>query len=98
MSQETINFCIQNGILLDKQILQLVKDIDEDQILMNILERMVYHYKQKIITKSLFSKDLLLIKKLLKEYQGPNKKIAEKFFEALGLETSNIEDELDINN
>ncbi|MFZ5955113.1 MAG: metallophosphoesterase [Nanoarchaeota archaeon] len=86
MEKTILKICMQKGFLLDKEMLCLFSKLDEDNItkLIEILSNL--QIKEKIITKTLFSKHVQKIKTLA----GTNTIIENIFFE-LGYSRIEIE-------
>src|SRR3989344_5886784 len=85
MNQEMLQFCNQKGILLDKYIMGFLEEIEDTSISKNLLERIVFQYKQKIITKSFFINNPKRVIEILSNYKGNDGSIIENFFKNLGI-------------
>ena len=94
MNQEMLQFCNQKGILLDKSIIKLLEEIEDVNISKNLLERIVFQYKQKIITKSFFINNQRRIMEILSNYKGGDREIIENFFINLGINLKIIKGEI----
>src|SRR3989344_3571842 len=86
MKQEMLDFCRQRGILIDRSILELLGDLQDLEIAKNLIERIEYQYKQKIITKAFFYNNLNKVSEILMNYSGEDKRAIEDFLEKLGLD------------
>ncbi len=86
-----LDFCMQKGILLDKNVLNSLEEIEDESIAKNFVERIEYQYKPKIITSSFFKNNSEIVVELLSNYKGENKKRLEYFFEKLGLDLKNFD-------
>ena len=93
MGKEILNFCIDKGILLDRTILNVLEKFEDSALAKNLLERIEYQYKQKIITKSFFENNLDKVYEILLNYGGQSQQTIKLFFESLGLELKDIEHE-----
>src|SRR3989344_2970516 len=91
MQQEVLNFCMYKGILLDKDILNVLENLRDIEVAKNFIEKIDFQYKQKIITKSFFQKNSDKVSDILLSYKGDNRKLIEEFFLSLGLNISNSE-------
>ncbi|MEK6873312.1 MAG: metallophosphoesterase [Nanoarchaeota archaeon] len=92
MQQEVLNFCMYKGILLDKEILEVLEKLQDIEIAKNFIEKIDFQYKQKIITKSFFTKNSDKVYEILLSYKGDNRKLIEEFFLSLGLKIDNVEE------
>jgi len=81
-----LDFCRQRGILIDRSILELLGDLQDLEIAKNLIERIEYQYKQKIITKAFFYNNLNKVSEILMNYSGEDKRAIEDFLEKLGLD------------
>jgi len=78
MKQEILKFCIERGILLDKETSNLLENFDEETM-KNLIEK-IAGLKEKLITKSFFNKNAEKISELIED-----KKVVEKLRINLGL-------------
>lgn len=85
MNTDILQFCMQRGVLIDKQISKVFEDVSDNSVIKNLIERVEFQYNQKIITKSFFENNLDKVYDLLKGYNSDNKKVLEDFFIKLGL-------------
>ncbi len=85
MKKEMLDFCRQKGILIDRNILELLGDLEDLEIAKNLIERIEYQYKQKIITKAFFYNNLGKVSEILRNYSGDERRVIEDFLEKLGL-------------
>jgi len=86
MKQEMLNFCMHKGILLDKEVLKVIDNLNDLDVAKNLIERVEFQYKQKVITKSFFLNNLDKVYEILSSYNTVNRRFVENFFESLGLE------------
>ena len=56
-SKEILKFCLEQGLLVDKDVLGLFSDSNDLASVKLIIERIKNQTQQKIITKELFSKN-----------------------------------------
>ncbi|MFA5020258.1 MAG: metallophosphoesterase [Candidatus Pacearchaeota archaeon] len=85
MGKELLDFCVEKGILIDKKILTLLEDLNNNEIAKNFIERLIYQYKQKVITSSFFENNIYKVYELILNYKGANRKLIESFFINLGI-------------
>jgi DNA polymerase II small subunit len=78
MKEDILKFCIEKGVLLDKETLNSLSGFDEDEA-RELIEKLS-NLKEKIITKSFFNKNAEKISELIK-----NNKIIEKLKINFGL-------------
>ncbi|MBI2044032.1 metallophosphoesterase, partial [Candidatus Pacearchaeota archaeon] len=67
MQEEILNFCIEKGVLIDKEILNIFQDTNDAESIKLIIEKIKTYSNQRMITKSMFE----------------NKEMAGKFFSGL---------------
>ncbi|PIN94856.1 DNA polymerase II [Candidatus Pacearchaeota archaeon CG10_big_fil_rev_8_21_14_0_10_31_9] len=91
MQQEVLNFCMYKGILLDKEILDVLGNLRDIEVAKHFIEKIDFQYKQKIITKSFFIKNSDKVCDILLSYKGDSRKLIKEFFLSLGLDLSDIE-------
>jgi DNA polymerase II small subunit len=85
MNQEILQFCLKKGILIDKQISNLLDESINISAIKNLIERVDFQYNQKIISKSFFDNNPDKVYELLSNYNGDNRKFLETFFLNLGI-------------
>lgn len=78
MNHNIVRFCLEKGILLDKETCGLLSDFDEETV-KEIIEK-ISSLKEKLITKSFFSKNAEKISELIQD-----KKVIEKLKINFGL-------------
>ena len=84
-SNEILEFCIQKGLLLDKEILNLfseTKDIDSVKL---IIEKIKSHTRERIITRDVFDQNNEQVCKVFSALPEENQKVLEKLKIKLGL-------------
>jgi len=91
MEKDILNFCIEKGILLDKQVLEVIGNVDDIEIIKNLIDRIKFKYNQKIITKAFFLNNLERVQDILSNYSKEHRKIIEGFFIELGVEVGYVE-------
>ena len=83
--KEILKFCIQNGLLVDEDVLKLfsgIKDIESTKI---IIQKMKEHIQQNVITKDIFEKNKEKVSEFLLELPKENQEKLEKLKIRLGL-------------
>ena len=53
--KEILKFCLEKGILLDKEVLSLFKELEDVNSVKTVLEKVKTQTQQRIITKKVFS-------------------------------------------
>jgi DNA polymerase II small subunit len=84
-SKEILKFCIDKGILLDKEILSLFSETSDLDSVKLIIEKIRNHTHQKIITKEVFNKDKEGVNQIFLNLPQENQKRLEKLKIKLGL-------------
>ena len=85
MKKKILDFCVKRGLLLDKEVLNLVEKIGDISLAENLLKKIEEECEERIITKSFFVKNIMKIKSIFEDYDIGEKKSIEKFFINLGL-------------
>lgn len=73
---------MENGFLLDKEMLSLLRELDEESAIQLVEVLKGLKIEEKVITKSVFSKNVEKIRKVL--VGGKTKKVIENFFVSIG--------------
>jgi len=55
--QQILKFCLERGLLVDKDVLSLFSESQDFESVKMVIEKIKSHTQQKIITKELFSKN-----------------------------------------
>lgn len=84
-NQEILNFCLEKGFLLDKDILNLFSETNDAESVKVILEKIRVHTNQKIITRNVFLKNQETVNKFFHDLPIENQKKLEKLKINLGL-------------
>ena len=56
-SKEILEFCIQKGLLVDKEILNLFSETNDMESVKLIIEKIKSHTQERIITRNLFDQN-----------------------------------------
>lgn len=80
MKQKIIKLFIEKGFLLDKDILDFLSELGDEQIAQEIITKIALNSRKKIITKNLVNENLEKIKPLLFGLDSEKKSLVEKFF------------------
>ena len=97
MNAEIIRFCMENGLLVDKELLQIFDETKDFESIKLIIQRLKNSTNQKIITKEIFNKNKEQVNSVFLELPEENQKRLEKLKIKLGL-TFEIEKEITISN
>jgi len=84
-SQEILKFCLEKGLLLDKEILSLLSEASDVESAKFILEKIKNHTNQRLITKSIFNKNKEQVNQFFLGLPKENQKKLEKLKIKLGL-------------
>ncbi len=80
MSQNILKFFIERGFLLDKEMLDFLNELEDEEIADEIISKIAIASKQKLITKSLVNRNFEKIRPLFFKLDDNKKKLIEKFF------------------
>jgi DNA polymerase II small subunit len=89
MDNKIVNFCIENKILIEKNILETFNEFNNPELFKDLIEKIKYKYKKNLINKSFFYKNNNI--ELISLYKGENKKLIVSFFKKIGLNYDSIE-------
>ncbi|MBU3907100.1 MAG: metallophosphoesterase [Nanoarchaeota archaeon] len=84
-SKEILKFCLEKGILIDKDVLSLFSEPADSETAKLILDKVGQQTKTKIITGALFKENKEKINQILLTLPNENQKIIEKLKIQLGL-------------
>ncbi len=84
-SQEILNFCLENGLLVDKEVLNLFETQEEIEGAKIFLEKLKHATSERIITKKVIHENKQLLKQVDSLLPDSGKKIIEKLKINLGL-------------
>jgi len=84
-TKDILKFCLDNGLLLDKEILNLFNEIDDFESVKLIIKKIKNHTQQKIITKNVFDENKERVNQIFLNLPQENQKKLEKLKIKLGL-------------
>jgi len=88
MEKEILKICMEKGFLLDKEMLGLLGELDEE-IARDLIESLKnLKIEERVITKTVFSKN---IEKIRRVVGGKSKVVIENFFISLGYSRTEVE-------
>jgi len=82
MAKTIAEFCMEKGILLDREIFDLMQGIEDQASVMDVIEKITHLFQERIITKTFFTQN---IEKIQSVYAGEKKKVVENIFIHLGV-------------
>ncbi len=85
MKQGILNTIREKGLLLDKEIFEIVESFQKEKDAKIFLERIEMITGQKIITKSTLNKNLEFVKNIVHDFSEEDKEIVERIYVKLGL-------------
>ncbi len=85
MNNEILQFCMQKGFLLDKEVLTMFNESTDIELIKLIIEKIKDSTNQRIITKSLFSQNREKVSQILSMLPKENQQNLEKLKIKLGL-------------
>ncbi|MDP2925638.1 MAG: metallophosphoesterase [Nanoarchaeota archaeon] len=80
MNQNILKLFIEKGFLLDREMLEFLNELKDEEIAKEIINKIAIISKQKIITKNLVNQNLEKIKPIFFELDLDRKRLIEKFF------------------
>ncbi len=101
MNEEILHTLRQKGILLDRDIFEIVSQIDDKNTISYFIEGLEKVSGQKIITKKTLNNNIEFVKKIIFNLPGGKKELVENIFFKLGISLevsreSSIEDKTEI--
>jgi len=85
MNQEILKTIRERGLLLEKEIFDLVNSIGDVGLARDFLESLEKFSGQKLITRGVLNKNFGFVKSFVSKLPGENKNLVENFFVKLGL-------------
>jgi len=89
VSKEILKICMEKGFLLDKEMLEVFSELEEGDARDLVEKIRGLGIGERVITKTVFSKNIEKIKNVLVEGRG--KMVIEKFFINMGYERQEVE-------
>lgn len=80
MTQNILKIFLEKGFLLDKEILEFLNELSDENVANEILNKIAIISKKKIITRSLVNENIDKIKPLLFTLDSDKKKLVDKYF------------------
>jgi len=80
MDQKIVRLFIERGFLLDKEMLDFLNELKDEDIANEIIDKIALISKQKLITKNLVNQNIEKIRPILYELDNEKKKLIERFF------------------
>ncbi len=80
MSQNILKLFIEKGFLLDREMLNFLSELKDEEVANEIINKIAIISKQKLITKSLVNKNIDKIKPVFSKFDNNKKSLVEKFF------------------
>ena len=80
MDQKIVRLFIEKGFLLDKEMLDFLNELKDEDIANEIINKIALISKQKLITKNLVNRNIEKIRPILFELDSEKKKLIERFF------------------
>ena len=84
-SKEILEFCIQKGLLLDKEVLNLFSETSDVESVKLIIEKIRSHTQERIITRNLFDQNKEQVSRVFSALPEENQRQLEKLKIKLGL-------------
>jgi len=85
-TKEILRYCIEKGVLIDSEALNLLKETADSTSAKLIIEKLRNHTQRRVITKTLFEENKEKISKLFLELPNESQKSLESLKIKLGLE------------
>ncbi len=80
MAQNIVKLFIEKGFLLDGEMLDFFKELKDEEIAKEIINKIAVISQQKLITKNLINENIEKIKPIISGLDVEKKKVIEKFF------------------
>ena len=85
MDGEIINFCIEKGFLVDRDLLELFSETSDIESIKLIIEKVKTYTHQNVLTKHLFERNKEQVNQFFLDLPEENKKNLERLRIKLGL-------------
>ena len=83
--QEILKFCLEKGLLIDKEVLKLLSEADDTESTKLIISEIKNRTNSKIITRSVFEQNKETVNRIFLELPEENREKLENFKIKLGL-------------
>ena len=93
---ELIQFCLKNGLLIDKEVMNMLSETLDVETSKMIIEKLTFYTQKKLITRSVFSDNRDKLDRIFLEIPSIQKGSVEKFKIKLGLSIEISKEVLDI--
>jgi len=85
MNEEVLKLIRERGLLLEKEIFDLINQLNNGNFAVRLLENLERISGEKVITRALFNKNFEFIKQAVNNFSGGEKKIIENTFFKIGI-------------
>ncbi|MBT4165839.1 hypothetical protein HOE04_02260 [archaeon] len=85
MSQNILKLFLEKGFLLDKDMLDFLRDLDDESVANEIINKIAVVSQKKLITRSLVGENIEKIQPFLFQLGDDKKKLVEKYFVNLSI-------------
>lgn len=85
-TKEVLKFCMDNGLLIEPEVLKILEDAKDTDSVKNLLNKLKTHTKKRIITKTLFEQNREQVNESFLNLPVESQKSLEKVKIKLGLE------------
>ena len=89
-TKQILKFCLENGLLVDKEVLNLFNETKDIESVKLIIEKIKNHTKQNVITKSIFYENKEKLNEFFYELPQKNQKELESLKIKLGIKYRNL--------
>jgi DNA polymerase II small subunit len=86
MEEELLKFCIEKGVLVDKETLGQLKGLDNVELAKEIVENIKKTLNSRFITKTLLVKNIQLVQRMFMQIDEEKKRIVENLLINLGVQ------------
>jgi DNA polymerase II small subunit len=96
MSENILNLFIEKGFILDKEVLNFLSELNDEEITNEILNKIAIFSDKRIITKNLIDNNIEKIKPALFDLKEEKKKLVNKYFVNISISLE-VKKEISIN-
>jgi len=102
MKQNIIKLFLEKGFLLDREMLDFLDELGNEEIAQEIINKVAIASRKKVITKNLISENIEKLKPLFYQLDIDKKRLVEKFFVNISISVEvkrerSIEDKIEEN-